>query len=105
QTVYPSKEVDSEGITQNAIETIQQHASETGGQPFFLDVGYFETHRPFPQAAPDESRYVQPPDPLPDTPETRQDMADYNASARRLDTALGAVLDALDDTGLADVTL
>src|SRR5690606_29926713 len=42
---------------------------------------------------------------LPDTPETRQDMADYHASVRILDRALGAVLDALDETGLADFTL
>jgi len=105
ETVYPSREVDSEGITRNAVETIRRHATDPGSQPFFLDVGFFETHRPYPEADPAESRYVQPPTPLPDTPETRQDMADYHASVRILDRALGAVLDALDETGLADFTL
>ncbi|HYH11758.1 MAG TPA: sulfatase [Thermomicrobiales bacterium] len=105
QQVYPSKQVDADGIAHNAVETIRQHAADPGTQPFFLDIGFFETHRPFPEADPEASRYVQPPAPLPDTPETRQDMADYNVSARRLDRALGDVLDALDETGLADFTL
>lgn len=74
-------------------------------QPFFLDVGFFETHRKFPQAAPDEARYVRPPAPLPDTPATRQDMADFITMARELDRGVGMVLDALDAAGLAENTL
>lgn len=73
--------------------------------PFFLDVGFFETHRKFPQAAPDEARYVRPPAPLPDTPATRQDMADFITMARELDRGVGMVLDALDAAGLAENTL
>ena len=74
-------------------------------QPFFLDVGFFETHRKFPQAAPGEARYVRPPAPLPDTPATRQDMADFITMARELDRGVGMVLDALDAAGLAENTL
>ena len=41
-------------------------------RPFFLSMGFFETHRPFPSAHPhDAPRYCQPPAPLPDTPATR----------------------------------
>jgi N-sulfoglucosamine sulfohydrolase len=73
-------------------------------QPFFLSVGFFETHREFPE--PDEiPHYCAPPQPLPDTPETRYDMAAFKASARILDRGVGAVLDALDASGLADNTL
>jgi N-sulfoglucosamine sulfohydrolase len=75
-------------------------------KPFFLDVGFDETHRPFHDPGPTEDpRYVRPPAPLPDTPETRADMAAYLASARVLDGAVGSVLDALAANGLADNTL
>jgi arylsulfatase A-like enzyme len=75
--------------------------------PFFLDVGFHETHREFPaiQDASENPNYCLPPSPLPDTPETREDMARYKASARELDRKMGIVLDALDRSGLADNTL
>ena len=75
-------------------------------QPFFLSVGFLETHREYPEPGPAEDpRYVRPPAPLPDAPETRQDMAAFKASARRLDAGMGLVLDALDESGLAGNTL
>lgn len=75
-------------------------------RPFFLDVGFRETHRPYPDPGPDDdARYCQPPATVPDTPETRADMAAYRASARQFDAGVGMVLDALEETGLADNTL
>lgn len=80
--------------------------NNTPRQPFFLDVGFFETHREFPAPGPAENpRYCFPPAPLPDTPQTRQDMAAFKASARQLDKGIGVVLDALDATGLTADTL
>jgi N-sulfoglucosamine sulfohydrolase len=91
-------------------ETCEQAASfleNPPDEPFFLTVGFFETHREFPSLAdaPDDSRYCLPPEPLPDTPETRQDMARYKASARVLDHKMGQVFAALDRCGLAENTL
>lgn len=75
-------------------------------EPFFLDVGFAQTHRPFPDPGPaEDARRVRPPAPVPETPETRADMAAYHASARVLDDAAGAVLGALDRAGLAETTL
>jgi arylsulfatase A-like enzyme len=74
-------------------------------QPFFLDVGFFETHRDFPQADPAAARYLRPPAPLPDTPDTRQDMADFVEMAGELDRGVGIILDALAAAGLAENTL
>ena len=75
-------------------------------QPFFLSVGFSDTHREFePLNGLDDPRYCRPPDPLPDTPETREDMAHFKASARTLDAKMGEVFDALDRTGLAENTL
>jgi N-sulfoglucosamine sulfohydrolase len=75
------------------------------GRPFFLSVGFFETHREFFRPAPGEDRYVMPPPNLPDTPQTRSDMAAFVASVRSLDYGIGTVLGELSDLGLADDTL
>jgi arylsulfatase A-like enzyme len=81
-------------------------------EPFFLAVGCFETDRhqytfvKGEMAEPiGDPRYVRPPACVPGSPETHRDMADYCESARRLDTAAGRVLDALDEAGLAENTL
>jgi arylsulfatase A-like enzyme len=75
-------------------------------EPFFLSVGFFETHRVFPEPGPkDDPRHTRPPVTLPDTPGTRRDMASFITSARTLDAGMGAVLDALAENGLAENTL
>jgi N-sulfoglucosamine sulfohydrolase len=65
-------------------------------EPFFLSVGFFETHREYFQPQPRDTRYSLPPANLPDTPETRGDIAAFKASARALDQGVGAVLAALE---------
>ncbi|MBV9194358.1 MAG: sulfatase [Solirubrobacterales bacterium] len=75
-------------------------------QPFFLSVGFFETHREFFEASSvRDALYGAPPGQLPDTPATRADMAAFKASARSLDQGVGAVLHGLDEAGVADDTL
>jgi len=74
--------------------------------PFFLSVGFFETHRDyFEPSSVRDALYSLPPANLPDTPQTRRDMAAYKASARSLDQGVGAVLNALDEHELAEDTL
>ena len=74
--------------------------------PFFLSVGFGDTHREYSKPGePEDERYCMPMPGLPDTPETRYDMACYKASARQLDEKYGVVLDALDNNGLAENTL
>ncbi|MGD0772056.1 MAG: sulfatase [Candidatus Solibacter sp.] len=85
-----------------AVEFLNRRPS----QPFFLDAGFFETHREYPEpTADDDPRYLQPPVPIPDTPQTRRDMAGFRASARLLDRGAGMVLEALERNGLAANTL
>ena len=75
-------------------------------RPFLLDAGVKETHTPFPPPTEeDDARYLTPPPPLPDTPETRKNTAGYCASARRMDAAFGRILDTLDRHGLRENTL
>ena len=70
-------------------------------RPFFVSCGFITTHRRDGGRQPSgepavqwhngeksplgDSRYVRPPAALPDTPETRQDWADFAAAAQRLD--------------------
>jgi N-sulfoglucosamine sulfohydrolase len=78
----------------------EEHAA-----PFFLSVGFFETHRDyFEPTSVRDALYSLPPANLPDTPETRRDMAAYKASARSLDQGVGAVLDAVPDNTLVILT-
>ena len=75
-------------------------------EPFFLSVGFFETHREFMKPSSlNDAKYARPPAPLPDTPETRRDTGAFKASAGDLDWGIGFVLDALDASGLAEKTL
>ncbi len=74
--------------------------------PFFLSVGFFETHRVYPRHKYDiNSDHLNPPDSLPDVPEVREDMANFMESARILDDKMGTVLAALRRNGLEDNTL
>jgi N-sulfoglucosamine sulfohydrolase len=85
--------------------SVHERASEflanNPAEPFFLSVGFTETHRAFPLAESEEqSDLVLPPAPLPDTPETRQDMAGFMVSAGYLDQKIGVVLEALKNNQL-----
>ena len=84
-----------------AVDFLRSQPSE----PFWLTVGFFETHREFPLEHDIDPAYVLPPAPLPDTPDGRQDMANFIAMAQTLDNKIGQVLGALDESGLRDNTL
>lgn len=88
-------------VAPSAIETITRLT-----EPWFLSVGFFETHRSFgvPTSVRD-TLYSLPPSNLPDTPATREDMAAFKVSVRSLDQGIGAVLNALHRRGLSDNTL
>ena len=96
-------------ISDNLAESIVPttlHLLEDVPEPFFMSVGFFETHRDFgvPTSVRD-TLYSLPPPNLPDNPITREDMASFKASARSLDQGIGAVLNALHSLGLASRTL
>jgi arylsulfatase A-like enzyme len=82
---------------------------EMPSQPFFLNVGFGDTHRKFEEpscAGPDtDPRFAHPPGPIADTPRTRRDIAGFNTSCRMLDAHMGTVLEGLEEAGLAENTL
>jgi N-sulfoglucosamine sulfohydrolase len=75
-------------------------------EPFFLSVGFFETHREFfePSSVRD-ALYSRPPENIVDNAKTRRDMASFKASARSLDQGVGTVLNALEEHQIVDDTL
>jgi N-sulfoglucosamine sulfohydrolase len=100
--IVPVNSFQAEHVAPAAVAYLDGRSPE----PFFLSVGFAETHRRFPEPGPQEDpRYCRPPAPLPDTDRTRRDMAAFKASARILDRGIGAVLDALEANGLAEDTL
>jgi len=73
-------------------------------EPFFMMVGFEETHRPF-EPTDTPLADVEVPAYLPDTPVVRRDVADLEGAVREVDAAIGQLLTALDRPGLADRTL
>jgi N-sulfoglucosamine sulfohydrolase len=76
-----------------------------GHQPFFAQVNFQESHRPFhaPKRA-DPTQVVIPPY-YPDHPVTRQDWAAYLDATTELDRKVGLILRQLEADGLADHTV
>jgi N-sulfoglucosamine sulfohydrolase len=100
--VVPVDSNHAEYVAPLTIETLR----DAPGQPWFMSVGFFETHRDF--FAPTSVRdtlYSLPPGNLPDIAASRRDVAAFKASARSLDQGVGAVLHGLHDLGLVDNTL
>jgi len=98
-------------------DRMQAFFKQTGDQPFFLHVAGLFPHRRGGarfgiESVPDgiqDVRYdpdsVHVPDFLPDTPETRLDLADYYTAVSRWDQFVGTVLDGLERAGHAEDTL
>ncbi len=101
--VHPVEDTRAGAVAPLAVKTLGRPDLP---QPFFMSVGFYETHRSF--FAPSSIRdrvYSLPPPFLPDTAEIRQDVASYKDSARALDHGVGAVLNTLHETGLDRNTL
>ncbi|HWL53976.1 MAG TPA: sulfatase [Chthoniobacteraceae bacterium] len=99
----------------------------SAGQPFFLSVGFSETHRTgdvnnfaprrqlekrgLPPASDEpcgsdvDSRYLRAPAPFYDSPAMRREWARFRNGARILDERIGKVLQGIDEAGLRESTL
>jgi arylsulfatase A-like enzyme len=91
---------------QAAADWIENSARQVlAERPFFLNVGLFDTHRPYGVPSPDEDERFSPPPPYSaDSPAARRDMAELHSAVRRVDETVGTVLDAIDRAGLGAST-
>lgn len=97
---------------------------QADGKPWFLMANAHDPHRPFHGSMQEQEKWSEEqrsgiPDPsrvyrageaplpgfLPELPDVEQEFAEYLGSVRRCDDVVGAVLDALDETGQADRTI
>jgi N-sulfoglucosamine sulfohydrolase len=74
-------------------------------QPFYAQLNFHETHRPYRAPKRADSAKVKIPPIYPDHPVTREDWAKYLDSATELDRKIGLVLKQLEADGLADDTI
>ncbi len=87
----------SSDIAAAAVGYLQQPRPK---QPLFMSIGFFDTHRAFPQPEPEDNPDYTAPYPLfADNPAIRADAAAFNSSAHRLDAGVGMVLDAIEKYG------
>jgi arylsulfatase A-like enzyme len=95
-----------EYVVQRAQEWLVDSAPIEEGIPFLLTAGFFETHRPYPRERyePADTADVEVPDSLPDTPEVRDDLAEFYGSIAVADAAVGRLLGTLAETGLDQST-
>ncbi len=99
-------EVEKRRTTDASVDKVIAFLEQDHPDPFFASIGFFETHRVFPDPDPEILKAgTAPPAPLPDTPGTRRDMAAYATMARNLDDHYGRILQALAKQGLAESTL
>lgn len=75
-------------------------------RPFYLEVGFFEPHRPYDWggAQPDTSQGVAVPPYIPDSPEAQRDFAALQGIIRAMDTGVETILRALEEHRLVDNT-
>lgn len=89
---------------QQAAAFLRQRPS--GNKPFFLSVGFKNTHRPYPSPSPDiDPDRALPPDGTPNVPELRVEAAGLLTALEEVDRNVGTVLEALETAGLVDETL
>jgi arylsulfatase A-like enzyme len=88
------------------VKSAREFFRKTGraNRPFYLKVGFFEVHRPFTNGK-DTEKGVFIPKYLKDTPEIREDLAQFQGTIRFFDRCVGEILNALKQSPAAEKTL
>lgn len=82
------------------------YLNSQSGKPFFLSVGFVNTHRDYPPIAEDvNANYLRPPLVMYDNSENRDDMAAFATSVRVVDNCVGIVLNAIKQAGQENNTI
>ena len=95
----------AEKVTDKLVPFLEEQANSDDSTPFYLSVGFEETHRPFDHFEPVDPESVEVPPYLPDTEKVREDLSYFQASVKKLDNAIGRIRKTLESTGLDKNTL
>jgi N-sulfoglucosamine sulfohydrolase len=91
-------------VAQTAVDFLRSRRFDD--KSFYLEAGFVEAHRPYDwgEAVPDNSLGVQVPAYLPDAAAAREEFAALQGAIQVLDQAVGQIVDALEESGLAENT-
>lgn len=93
-----------EPVTDRAIDWLSERAAQRdNAPPFFLTVGFYEVHRPYPaeRYPPADPDAVDVPAYLPDNAWSRDDLASLYGAIQQADRQVGRILDTLDALDLS----
>ena len=99
---FRSEEAEIDETVQATQDLFRQAADQE--RPFFAQVGFQEVHRSFDDGKYDERGVFVPPY-LQDTPAMREDLKAFQGTIKHFDEHVGQILDALQESGLAEDTL
>lgn len=107
QKVLAQREGDSRPNALQIAEAGAAYIRNNTSDPFYLQMGFFETHRPYEFGGnqPDDSLGVTIPPYIVDNETAREDFAWLQGMVRRVDEAVGIVLTALAESGKAEDTV
>src|SRR6476469_2911786 len=96
----------ADGVAENIedwLSTRIQHPTPNAQRPFYIELNFFEPHRPFDfgGVAPDREAGVQVPPYLPDNEAARGELASMQGAIRKVDSAVERILAAVEKTGLS----
>ncbi len=94
-----------EQVAEDAVECLK--ANRAGDSPFYLQVGFFEPHRRFDfgGAVADDEKGVFVPGYLVEDEGANREFAQFQGAIRKVDQAIGQILDGLERAGLAENTI
>lgn len=110
-TYHPEKlgfrEIFRDRPADGVAENIERWLSAEHRTPFYLEVNFFEPHRPFDfgGVAPDREKGVHVPAWLADNEASREELAGLQGAIRKMDRAVERILVAVARAGLAEHTL
>jgi len=100
QKVIKSKSMSCIDVVPDLLDFLDSKPEE----PFFISVGFAETHLPWPFVE-NFDKNIKVPDFLPDVEEVKKDMAGFNIVIDRVDKAIKQIIDGIKRNNLYDNTL
>ncbi len=94
-------------VVAGAFQQLLPEALRAAASPLYLEVNFFEPHRPYDYGGvePDRSGGVVVPAYLPQIPEATEEMAALQGAIHKMDREVGRLLETLDVLGIAGQTL